>query len=80
VPGARCYLINQSFWSGTNLRNDRYGGATLKECARFASEVIAALRTTVGPDSPIILRVSQWKQQDYTVRLAQTPELMAEWL
>jgi 2,4-dienoyl-CoA reductase-like NADH-dependent reductase (Old Yellow Enzyme family) len=80
VHGAHGYLIDQFFWSGTNLRTDRYGGATLKERARFAGEVVAALRAAVGPDYPIILRVSQWKQQDYTVRLAETPELMADWL
>jgi 2,4-dienoyl-CoA reductase-like NADH-dependent reductase (Old Yellow Enzyme family) len=78
--GAHGYLIDQFFWSGTNLRTDRYGGATLKERARFAAEVVAAIRAAVGPDFPIILRVSQWKQQNYTVRLAETPELMADWL
>jgi 2,4-dienoyl-CoA reductase-like NADH-dependent reductase (Old Yellow Enzyme family) len=80
VHGAHGYLVDQFFWSGTNLRTDRYGGATLKERARFAGEVVAALRAAVGPDYPIILRVSQWKQQDYTVRLAETPELIADWL
>jgi 2,4-dienoyl-CoA reductase-like NADH-dependent reductase (Old Yellow Enzyme family) len=80
IHGAHGYLIDQFFWSGTNLRMDRYGGATVKERARFASEIIAAVRAAVGPDFPIIMRVSQWKQQDYTVRLAETPELMADWL
>jgi 2,4-dienoyl-CoA reductase-like NADH-dependent reductase (Old Yellow Enzyme family) len=78
--GAHGYLIDQFFWSGTNLRTDRYGGATLRERSLFAAEVVAAIRAAVGPDFPIILRVSQWKQQDYTARLAETPELMAEWL
>jgi 2,4-dienoyl-CoA reductase-like NADH-dependent reductase (Old Yellow Enzyme family) len=80
VHGAHGYLIDQFFWSGTNLRTDRYGGATLKERARFASEVVAAVRAAIGPDFPLILRVSQWKQQDYTVRLAETPKLLTEWL
>ena len=39
-----------------------------------------AVREAVGPDYPIILRLSQWKQQDYAARLAETPELMADWL
>lgn len=34
----------------------------------------------MGPDFPIILRLSQWKQQDYTARLAPTPALMTDWL
>ncbi|MGY4349034.1 2,4-dienoyl-CoA reductase-like NADH-dependent reductase (Old Yellow Enzyme family) [Bradyrhizobium sp. GM7.3] len=80
IHGAHGYLIDQFFWSGTNKRSDRYGGATLKERSRFASEVVAAVRKAVGPDFPIILRVSQWKQQDLSVRLAETPALMSDWL
>lgn len=80
IHGAHGYLIDQFFWSGTNTRNDRYGGATIKERSRFASEVVAAIREAVGPDFPIILRVSQWKQQDFTVQLGETPVLMTDWL
>ena len=80
VHGAHGYLIDQFFWAGTNLREDTFGGATLRERARYASELIAAIRAEVGPDFPIILRVSQWKQQDFGVRLAETPGAMAEWL
>jgi 2,4-dienoyl-CoA reductase-like NADH-dependent reductase (Old Yellow Enzyme family) len=78
--GAHGYLIDQFFWAGTNRRTDRYGGASLKERARYAAEVVAATRRAVGPDYPIILRVSQWKQQDYSARLAETPDEMAGWL
>ncbi len=80
IHGAHGYLIDQFFWNGTNTRTDRYGGATLKERARFAAEVVKAMRGTLGPDYPIILRLSQWKQQDFTVRLAETPDAMADWL
>lgn len=80
VHGAHGYLIDQFFWAGTNERTDRYGGATLRERARYAAEVIAAMRAAVGPDFPIILRVSQWKQQAYGVRLAETPDLIHDWL
>ena len=80
IHGAHGYLIDQFFWSGTNLREDRYGGETIKDRSRFAGEVVAAVRAAVGPDFPIILRVSQWKQQDFTVRLAETPDLMTDWL
>ena len=80
IHGAHGYLIDQFFWGGTNRRDDRYGGATLRERARYAAELIAAMRAAVGPDFPMMLRVSQWKQQDYAVRLAPTPDEMADWL
>ena len=78
--GAHGYLIDQFFWAATNERTDRYGGATLRERARYAVEVIAAMRAAVGEDFPIILRLSQWKQQAFGVRLAETPTLMSDWL
>jgi 2,4-dienoyl-CoA reductase-like NADH-dependent reductase (Old Yellow Enzyme family) len=80
IHGAHGYLIDQFFWSGTNLRTDRFGGKTIKERSTFAREVIAAMRAAVGPDFPIILRVSQWKQQDFAARLATTPDEMTDWL
>lgn len=80
VHGAHGYIVDQFFWSGTNKRTDRWGGPTLKERSRFAAEMIAAIRKTVGPDFPLILRVSQWKQQDYEARLVETPTAMADWL
>jgi 2,4-dienoyl-CoA reductase-like NADH-dependent reductase (Old Yellow Enzyme family) len=80
IHGAHGYLIDQFFWSGTNRRDDQWGGATIAERSRFAAEVVAAMRAGVGPDYPIILRVSQWKQQDYDARLATTPDEMEQWL
>jgi 2,4-dienoyl-CoA reductase-like NADH-dependent reductase (Old Yellow Enzyme family) len=80
IHGAHGYLIDQFFWAGTNLRDDRYGGATLKERSRFAREIVAEVRKAVGAEFPIIMRVSQWKQQDLTVRLAETPAAMSDWL
>lgn len=80
IHGAHGYLIDQFFWEGTNKRDDLWGGATLKERSRFAVEVVKATRAAVGEDFPIALRVSQWKQQDYKVRLAETPDAMTDWL
>ena len=80
IHGAHGYLLDQFFWSGTNRRSDGFGGATLQERARFAVAVVKGMRAAVGPDFPIILRLSQWKQQEYTVRLAVTPAAMADWL
>jgi 2,4-dienoyl-CoA reductase-like NADH-dependent reductase (Old Yellow Enzyme family) len=80
IHGAHGYLIDQFFWSGTNQRVDRYGGQSIAQRARFATEVVAAIRTAVGADFPLILRVSQWKQQDYSARLAVSPQEMEQWL
>lgn len=80
LHGAHGYLIDQFFWQVTNTRTDNYGGKTLKERSRFAVDVIKAVRAAVGSNFTIIIRLSQWKQQDYTSRLAATPREMEEWL
>jgi 2,4-dienoyl-CoA reductase-like NADH-dependent reductase (Old Yellow Enzyme family) len=80
IHGAHGYLIDQFFWSQTNRRDDINGGATLQERSRFAIDIVKAIRAAVGPDYPVILRLSQWKQQDFSARLAQTPDEMAAWL
>ncbi|MDR3691390.1 MAG: NADH:flavin oxidoreductase [Fimbriimonas sp.] len=80
IHGAHGYLIDEFFWEGTNLRTDGYGGATLPERSRFGVEVVKAVRAAVGPDFPVILRLSQWKPQDFSVKLAKTPDEMSAWL
>ncbi|MFL9845487.1 oxidoreductase [Flavobacterium rhizosphaerae] len=80
LHGAHGYLIDQFFWEGTNTRTDDFGGKTIKERSRFAVEVVKAVREAVGPDFVIILRISQWKQQDFTVKLAYTPQELEQWL
>ena len=80
IHGAHGYLIDQFFWQPTNQRTDGYGGKTLAERTRFAVEVIQAVRSATGPDFPICLRLSQWKLQDYTARLATSPAEMEAWL
>lgn len=79
VHGAHGYLIDQFFWAGTNVREDEYGGS-MENRGRFCREIIAAVRSEVGEDFPILLRYSQWKQQDYLARLAQTPEELTQFL
>ncbi|WP_372785403.1 NADH:flavin oxidoreductase [Phenylobacterium sp.] len=80
LHGAHGYLIDQFFWEGTNQREDGFGGPTIAERSRFAAEIIAAVRKAVGPDFPLIIRISQWKQQDFAVRVATTPKEMETWL
>jgi 2,4-dienoyl-CoA reductase-like NADH-dependent reductase (Old Yellow Enzyme family) len=80
VHGAHGYLIDEFFWADTNQRADRYGGATLGERARFGAEIVAAVRAAVGPDFPILMRVGQWKGQDFAARMALTPDELSDWL
>ena len=78
IHGAHGYLIDQFFWDVMNQREDQYGG-DLVERAKFAGDVIRECRKAAG-DMPIILRFSQWKQQDYSARLADTPEKLGAFL
>ncbi|MBO6634936.1 NADH:flavin oxidoreductase [Parvibaculum sp.] len=80
VHGAHGYIIDQFFWDGTNLRNDEYGGAELVARSRFAVEIVEAIRREVGDDYPLIFRFSQWKQQDFSVKMAPTPDALAAFL
>ncbi|MDP1736216.1 MAG: NADH:flavin oxidoreductase [Caulobacter sp.] len=80
LHGAHGYLIDQFFWDGVNLRTDRWGGKTLPERSRFAAEILKQVRAAVGEDFPVIIRLSQWKQQDFTAKLAATPAEMEAWL
>lgn len=79
LHGAHGYLIDQFFWDGTNQRDDAYGG-DLAARSRFALEIVRAVRAAVGEDFPVIFRFSQWKQQDYTARLCETPEALGDFL
>lgn len=80
IHGAHGYLIDEFFWEGTNRRQDAWGGATLPERSRFALAIVRAVRAAVGPGFPILLRLSQWKQQDFSVKLAASPREMEAWL
>ena len=80
LHGAHGYLIDQFFWDGTNTRADGFGGPGIGERGRFAADILKAVRAAVGPAFPVIIRLSQWKQQDFNVRLAHTPAEMEAWL
>jgi 2,4-dienoyl-CoA reductase-like NADH-dependent reductase (Old Yellow Enzyme family) len=79
IHAAHGYLIDEFLWPATNRRSDAYGGS-LANRQRLAVEVISAIRAEVGSDFPVILRFSQWKQQDYTASLAQSPQELADLL
>jgi len=80
IHGAHGYLIDQFFWAETNLRTDNYGGKTIAERTRFATEAIAEVRRQVGPDFPIIIRLSQFKPSDYDYKIARDPHELENWL
>ncbi|BBI33530.1 NADH:flavin oxidoreductase [Cohnella abietis] len=79
LHGAHGYLIDQFFWEVTNKRTDRYGG-NIAGRTQFAVEVIEAVRKAVGPDFPIVLRISQFKINAYTAKNVKTAEELEQLL
>jgi len=73
LHGAHGYLLDQFLWSGTNRRTDAYGGNPVAR-TKFAAEIVAAVREAVSPHFPVLFRYSQWKQEAYDARLAETPD------
>jgi 2,4-dienoyl-CoA reductase-like NADH-dependent reductase (Old Yellow Enzyme family)/thioredoxin reductase len=57
IHGAHGYLITQFMSPYTNKRTDEYGGS-FENRMRFITEIMEAVRTQVGPDYPIIVRLS----------------------
>jgi len=57
LHGAHGYLLGQFLSPQANRRTDQYGGP-LDNRARFALEVLAAVRTVVGDEYPIGYRIS----------------------
>lgn len=80
LHGAHGYLFDQFFWDVTNQRSDSYGGPDIADRARFAVDVISAIRQAVGPDYAIIFRISQWKTYLYEAKIAHTPQELERWL
>ncbi len=79
IHGAHGYLLDQFLWEGTNQREDEYGGS-MENRLRFVVEIVEAVRHRVGPEFTIMLRFSQWKQQDYSAKLVNSPEELEQFL
>ncbi len=79
IHGAHGYLIDQFLWGDVNLREDKYGGDFV-ERTRFAVEIIEAVRKRISNDFPLVLRYSQWKQQDYGYKITQNPQELEAFL
>lgn len=57
IHGHAGYLIDQFFSPIWNKRTDEYGG-NVENRARFAVEIVQAVRSAVGQDMPIIFRIA----------------------
>jgi 2,4-dienoyl-CoA reductase-like NADH-dependent reductase (Old Yellow Enzyme family) len=57
VHAAHGYLLNQFLSPALNHRTDEYGGS-LQNRARFPVEVLRAVRESVGPDYPILVKIN----------------------
>ncbi|MFT4084184.1 MAG: NADPH-dependent 2,4-dienoyl-CoA reductase [Nocardioides sp.] len=57
IMGSEGYLINQFLAERTNHRTDAWGGSATNRM-RFATEIVRRSRAEVGPDLPIIFRLS----------------------
>lgn len=80
LHGAHGYLIDQFFWDRTNTRTDEYGGKTLKERTRFGVDVVKAVRAAVGADVTIILRLSEFKGQDFSAKVVHAAKDIEDWI
>ena len=73
------YLIDQFLSPVWNKRDDEYGGSPEKN-ARFAKDIYHAIRDTVGPDVPILFRISLdhrfegGRDLDYSMKILQELE------
>ncbi|WP_424991661.1 NADH:flavin oxidoreductase/NADH oxidase [Nesterenkonia sphaerica] len=78
IHAAHGYLLHEFLSPLSNTRNDAYGGS-LAGRARLLLEVVDAVRTQVGPQVPVLVRVSatDWVEEGLT--LDDTVEL-AQWL
>ena len=57
VHGGHNYLVSQFLSTATNRRSDEYGGS-LENRLRLLREILVAIRSEVGPDFPVGVRLS----------------------
>ena len=71
---AHGYLICSFLSSFSNRRSDRYGG-DIEGRTRFARDVLNAVRNQVGPDFPIICRLSGDEYVDGGLKIEETKQI-----
>jgi len=74
VHACHGYLLDQFLWGVTNRREDGYGGDDIRNRLRYPAQIVASIREAVGQDFAVSIRFSQWKESDYTARVAETPD------
>lgn len=74
IHAAHGYLIGQFLTPHTNRRKDRYGGGTEGRML-FLREVFRAVRESVGPDYPVILKLNGADRIPFRAGL-KTPEIV----
>jgi len=57
IHGAHGYLINQFLSGFSNIREDRYGGDTVRR-TQFAKEIVEEIRSRIGGKIPISFKIS----------------------
>lgn len=80
IHAAHGYLLDQFFWSETNKRHDRWGGPNIDDRLEFCIATIREVRKVIGPDYLLSIRISQWKEQKYDARIADSPEELERWV
>ena len=69
IHGANGYLLDQFLTADANGRADRWGGATQSR-VRLILETFKAVRARVGARTPVGVRISQGKVNDYAHKWA----------
>jgi 2,4-dienoyl-CoA reductase-like NADH-dependent reductase (Old Yellow Enzyme family) len=64
IHGANGYLLDQFLTAHTNVRTDRWGG-DVHGRVRLLAEVVKAVKSAVGDEVPVGIRISQGKVNDY---------------
>lgn len=75
IHGAHGYLVNQFLSPLTNHRQDEYGGS-MENRARFALDVIAAVKSVLPADMPLFMRVSAVEYSDDGYDLEEMVEMV----
>jgi len=77
IHAAHGYLIHEFLSSNCNHRLDEYGGSYLNR-TRFLREIVAACREAVGPDFPIMVRISAEENSEGGRKFHETRQILKD--
>lgn len=77
IHAAHGYLIHQFLSPNCNHRIDEYGGSYLNRI-RFLKEIVEACRAAVGPEFPIMVRVSAEENSEGGRRFHETRQILLD--